>query len=43
MRMHTSNDLAQFKYTQKVDRIEKEIDWEPGDLISFSRNVSAIS
>ena len=38
-----SNDLAQFKHIPKVGTTEKEIDWEPGDLLRVSRNVSAIS
>ena len=38
-----SNDLAQFKHIQKFGITEKEIYWDPGDLIRFSRNVFAIS
>lgn len=43
MRMHMINDLAQFKHIQKTDTTEKETDLEPSNLISVSRNVSAIS
>lgn len=43
MRMHVNIDLAQFRHIQKTDTTEKETDLEPSNLISVSRNVSAIS
>lgn len=43
MRMHVNIDLAQFKHIQKTDTTENETDLEPSNLISVSRNVSAIS
>lgn len=43
MRMHVSIDLPQLKHIQKTDITEKETDLEPSNLISVSRNVSAIS